>query len=58
MRIYPPSFGQGAAGLSLCWRLFRKDGRILGFTQHDADLVFGGIVHEAASGLDGGSLYQ
>jgi uncharacterized phage protein (TIGR02218 family) len=55
MRIYPPSFGQGAAGLSLCWRLFRKDGRILGFTQHDADLVFGGIVHEAASGLDLGA---
>ena len=52
MRTYPPSFMQGAAGLALCWRLFRKDGHVLGFTQHDADLVFGGIVHEAASGLD------
>ena len=52
MRNYPPSFWQGAAGLALCWRLFRKDGRVLGFTQHDADLVFGGLVHEAASGLD------
>jgi uncharacterized phage protein (TIGR02218 family) len=52
MRNYPPSFGLNAAGLALCWRLFRKDGRIFGFTQHDADLTFGGIVHAASSGLD------
>ena len=52
MRNYPSSFLQEAAGLALCWRLFRRDGRVMGFTQHDADLVFGGIVHEAATGFD------
>lgn len=52
MRNIPPSFTGDAASLALCWRIMRRDGAVLGFTQHDADLVFGGITHQARSGLD------
>lgn len=54
MRVYSPSFLQDTTTLALCWRLFRADGTVMGFTQHDADLIFAGLVHEAASGLDVG----
>jgi uncharacterized phage protein (TIGR02218 family) len=34
-----------------CWRLARKDGAVMGFTDHDRDLGFGGVLYRAASGL-------
>lgn len=34
-----------------CWRLARKDGMVMGFTDHDRDLTFGGVLFRAASGL-------
>jgi uncharacterized phage protein (TIGR02218 family) len=34
-----------------CWRVARKDGTVLGFTDHDRDLEFGGALYRAASGL-------
>ena len=33
------------------WRLLRADGVALGFTTHDADLWFDGIVHRATPGM-------
>ena len=33
------------------WRIFRRDGVTLGFTTHDRDLWFGGVLHRAAPGL-------
>ncbi|WP_133364610.1 DUF2163 domain-containing protein [Qipengyuania sediminis] len=33
------------------WRIHREDGVALGFTTHDRDLVFGGLLHRAAPGL-------
>lgn len=33
------------------WRIYRRDGIILGFTSHDRDLSFGGIRHRAAPGM-------
>jgi uncharacterized phage protein (TIGR02218 family) len=33
------------------WRIWRKDGVALGFTTHDRDLWFGGLLHRAAPGL-------
>lgn len=33
------------------WRVWRKDGVALGFTTHDRDLWFGGMLHRAAPGL-------
>ncbi|MFQ3664939.1 MAG: DUF2163 domain-containing protein [Sphingomonadaceae bacterium] len=35
----------------LCWRLARQDGIILGFTNHDRDILVGGIVYEASPGM-------
>lgn len=42
----------GATTLCWCWRITRRDGSRLGFTDHDADLVFDGTTFEAASGFD------
>lgn len=33
------------------WRIWRRDGVALGFTTHDRDLWFGGVLHRAAPGL-------
>lgn len=42
----------GATTLARCWRLTRRDGRVFGFTDHDCDLAFAGVVFKAATGLD------
>lgn len=34
-----------------CWKLTLTDGSTMGFTNHDVDLVIGGITYEAASGF-------
>jgi uncharacterized phage protein (TIGR02218 family) len=34
-----------------CWRVKRRDGTVLGFTEHDRDLSFDGTVFVAASGF-------
>lgn len=33
------------------WRVFRRDGVTLGFTTHDRDLWFDGVLHRAAPGM-------
>lgn len=33
------------------WKLIRRDGLALGFTDHDDDLAFGGLVYAASAGL-------
>lgn len=45
------SLEAAASTLCNCWRLARKDGVIMGFTDHDRDLVFSGVTYRAASGL-------
>ena len=55
MRAIPDSLAArlgGATTLCHCWRLVRRDGTRLGFTDHDRDLSFDGITHSAMSGLD------
>jgi uncharacterized phage protein (TIGR02218 family) len=56
MRDLPPSLAaslqSGVTTLCRCWRLIRRDGLVLGFTDHDRDLTIDGTVFEAASGLD------
>lgn len=44
----------GATTLATCWRIERQDGLVLGFTDHDAVLTFGGVTYTPAHGLDGG----
>lgn len=41
----------GATTLCWCWRLTRRDGLRLGFTDHDRDVTFDGTTFEAASGF-------
>ncbi len=38
------------------WTVVRRDGRVLGFTDHDTDLTVDGIVHSAAAGLTARSI--
>jgi uncharacterized phage protein (TIGR02218 family) len=41
----------GATTLCWCWRLTRRDGERLGFTDHDRDVTFDGTTFEAAAGF-------
>ncbi len=34
-----------------CWKLTRRDGHVIGFTDHDGDLTFGGVTYRASAGL-------
>lgn len=55
MRNIPPllqaSLDDGATTLARCWRLERRDSLVMGFTDHDQDLIFDGITFEPESGL-------
>lgn len=55
MRDLPASLAahlaSGATTLCHCWRIDRADGVSLGFTDHDRDLTFDGVVFRAASAL-------
>lgn len=46
----------GATQLCRCWRVRRADGTEFGFTDHDRDLVFDGVVYRASSGMDASAL--
>jgi uncharacterized phage protein (TIGR02218 family) len=41
----------GATTLCWCWRLTRRDGVVIGFTDHDRDLSFDGTAFEAQAGF-------
>ncbi len=43
--------GQDATTVCYCWRLTLRNGSVLGFTEHDHDLVFAGTPFQAASGF-------
>jgi uncharacterized phage protein (TIGR02218 family) len=62
VRTLDPAFKahieSGATTLATCWRIERGDGVVLGFTDHDATLSFGGTDYLPAHGLDGGEAPQ
>ena len=43
---------EGATTLCRCWRLTRRDGTVLGFTDHDRDIAIGADLFRAGSGLE------
>ncbi len=43
----------GVTTLCYCWKLTRADGTVMGFTDHDEDIAFNGVVFKSASGLIG-----
>ncbi|CDN47074.1 DUF2163 domain-containing protein [Neorhizobium galegae] len=55
MRMIPADLAEHLAqeATTTChaWRVTRRDGVILGFTEHDHDLTFGGTIFLAASGF-------
>ncbi|WP_440409804.1 DUF2163 domain-containing protein [Neorhizobium petrolearium] len=55
MRTVPAALAAHLAGEATttchCWRVTRRDGVVLGFTDHDRDLGFGGTAFLAASGF-------
>lgn len=48
----------GATTLCRCWELRRRDGAVFGFTDHDLDLVFDGVIFRADSGLTAEAMQQ
>lgn len=44
-------FTRELEGVATFWRIHRRDGVTLGFTSHNRDLWFGGILHRAAPGM-------
>ena len=61
MREIPDSFAarlNGASTICHCWRLQLRDGHIMGFTDHDEDVVVDGLTHSASRGLSAGEASQ
>lgn len=42
---------QEVTTLATCWRLQRRDGVVMGFTDHDRSLAIGGVEYEAQTGF-------
>lgn len=57
MRIIPPALqaklDSGVTTLARCWRIARRDGAVLGFTDHDEDIVLAGLTCRAGTGFAG-----
>lgn len=57
MRVFSAGFAahiaSGATTLANCWRIVRKDGAVLGFTDHDVALSFDGTDFAPGHGLEG-----
>jgi uncharacterized phage protein (TIGR02218 family) len=55
MRILPTALAAhvatSATTLCRCWKLTRRDGSVLGYTDHDRTLSFEGVEYRAGSGL-------
>lgn len=47
----PVFFARELETVATYWRIFRKDGVAFGFTSHDRDLYFGGLLHRASPGM-------
>jgi uncharacterized phage protein (TIGR02218 family) len=47
------SLAGGVTTLARCWRLTRRDGVVIGLTEHDEDLTVDGTFFRAASGVAG-----
>jgi uncharacterized phage protein (TIGR02218 family) len=41
----------GTTTLAWCWKIARRDGVVMGFTDHDRDLIFLGVTYEPESGF-------
>lgn len=51
MTAYTDTLATGSTTLCRCFRLTRRDGVVMGFTDHDRDLAFDGVTFTAAAAL-------
>ena len=60
MRTLDPAFQNhlqsGATTLATCWRIERRDGVVLGFTDHDRALNFDGVTFAPETGASGSAI--
>ncbi|KKB09043.1 DUF2163 domain-containing protein [Devosia chinhatensis] len=60
MKSVPPAFAahldESETTTAQCWRLVRRDGVVLGFTDHDRTLMVAGTPCRPSFGLDGGEV--
>ena len=56
--MFDAHLATGTTNLCRAWTVSRRDGVVLGFTDHDCDLDFAGVVHRAGSGLTARALQQ
>lgn len=52
------SLDGGVTTLCWCWRLTRRDGVVMGFTDHDRDITFEGTTFEAAAGFSASEINE
>jgi uncharacterized phage protein (TIGR02218 family) len=48
----------GVTTMAYCWQLTRTDGTVLGFTEHDQNIVYQGVTFEAATGFTSTQIQQ
>jgi uncharacterized phage protein (TIGR02218 family) len=48
----------GTTTVCHAWAVLRRDGVVMGFTDHDRDLAFDGVLFKAGTGLTAGALQQ
>ncbi|MCW6509829.1 DUF2163 domain-containing protein [Lichenifustis flavocetrariae] len=48
----------GSTTMAYCWRVTRHDGIVLGFTEHDRDLVYAGTTFAASTGFSASQIEQ
>lgn len=62
MRQLPPQLQAhletGATTVCQCWRIAARDGRALGFTDHDRTIMFDGVAFEPGTGFTGTAMEQ
>jgi uncharacterized phage protein (TIGR02218 family) len=62
LKSLPPALAahlaSGATTMAYCWRLARRDGAVLGFTEHDRDILCDGTTFRAASGFAASQIQQ
>ncbi|GAA4641933.1 DUF2163 domain-containing protein [Pontixanthobacter gangjinensis] len=54
----PVFFRTELEGVATFWRIMRNDGVSLGFTSHNRDLRFDGVLHRAAPGMLPSAIYK
>jgi uncharacterized phage protein (TIGR02218 family) len=62
MKTLSPALAAHLAGgvttMAYCWKVTRRDGTVLGFTEHDRDIIYGGTTFEAAAGFTATQIQQ